>query len=76
MNKSRRLIINQACDGIKTNLDILNQCKEEEDETKECIPENLQGGMKYYESEKYVDILDEEIKTINSSVENIKIRLI
>ena len=87
MNKARRKELNKAieilegfADKIYDAKDIVETCKDEEEEYRDNMPENLQGSDKYslaYEAcdnleqaYDYLEEVEEKINDIISSIEN------
>ena len=79
MNKSRRKEISQIYDKLSSiifDLDILKDrlenVKEEEQESLDNLPENLQFSLKAQEMEENVDNLDNSIDYLSQAIENLQ----
>lgn len=87
MNKARRKELQKAVDKLESLSelfydvkDIVETCKNEEEEYRDSIPENLQGSDKYAmadeacdqldQSYEYLEEIEEKINDIVSSIEN------
>lgn len=71
MNKQRRKQIEEVTGKIRDLLVDLEVLKDEEEEYKDNIPENLQGTERYERAEECVDGLQEAIDDIDRALENI-----
>lgn len=68
MNKTRRetlaraaSLIEEAAAAVESALEILNDCKDEEQEYLDNMPENLQQSDKAYTAEEAIDAMDSAI---------------
>ena len=68
MNKTRRKNIADAYEVIKTAVDVLNKVLEEEEESRDNTPENLQNSDRYYESEEACDALSSALMDLESGL--------
>lgn len=68
MNETRRKLICNAISKLNSCADDLTNVKEDEDESRENIPENLQGGDAYSLSEVASDKLDDAISDIQQAI--------
>ena len=71
MNKERRKKIEDITGKMRDLLTDLESLADEEEEYKDNIPENLQGSERYERAEECVDGLQEAIREIETSLENI-----
>ena len=71
MNKQRRKHIEEVTGKIRDLLSDLEILKDEEEEYKDNIPENLQGTERYERAEECVYGLQEAIDDIERALENI-----
>ena len=76
MNKQRRTTLNQINDLIASVYEDLESCKDQEEEYRDNMPENLQGSERYEAADaavdnmsSAVDALDEAISSIESAQE-------
>ena len=72
MNKERRKELQKLYDIIadaKDNLDIL---RDEEEEYKENIPENLQGSQRYETAEAAVDAITFAVSSLEEALDQIE----
>lgn len=68
MNKIRRNRISEVIQKIESLTEELELIKEEEDQYRDDMPENLQNGQKFEESEEYSNSMDEAIDYLGSAV--------
>jgi adenylosuccinate synthase len=71
MNKSRRIILTRAVDGLEGIKNTVETCKDEEEQAYENLPESIQSserGEAMYES---VDSLTEAVDNIDDAITNI-----
>lgn len=68
MNKDRRKRIQEIITQLNTCSDNLSSIKDEEDFTRDNIPENLQGGEAYCVSEECSDKIDDALSDIQQAV--------
>jgi hypothetical protein len=71
MNKQRRAEITKAVDMIEAGKAILENVRDEEQDTFDNMPESLQGGEKGTAMEEAVSNLDEAISNLEETVSNI-----
>jgi hypothetical protein len=72
MNKDRRKRIDEAIKKLEDAQTILEECRDEEQDYLDNIPENLQGSERYETAEAAVDALDsacENLEEVISSAE-------
>ena len=72
MNSPRRKELKKIYDLISEAKNRLEIVKDEEEEYKDNMPENLQFSEKYEKSEEIVDNLDEAIDELDSILETIE----
>lgn len=65
MNKERRKEIQRAWDMIAEAKEILQTAKDEEEEYRDNMPENLQGSDRYAAADAAVDALDNAINSLD-----------
>lgn len=87
MNNARRKELNKAIEILNTfsekiydAKDIVETCKDEEEEYRDNMPENLQGSEKYSladeacdnleQAYEYLEEMEEKVNEIISSIEN------
>lgn len=71
MNNTRRKELEKVADAItelKEQLDIL---KEEEEEYRDNMPENLQGSERYEKAETACDNLDSAVSSLEDALDSI-----
>ena len=68
MNNKRRKELRKAIEIIETALDIVNQVKDEEEDSMYNYPENLQGTETYENMEVAVDTMDDAITNRDKSI--------
>lgn len=71
MNNKRRKELRRAIDMIETALDIVNQVKDEEEDSMYNYPENLQGTEIYETMEVAVDTMEEVASVIEDAVDSL-----
>ena len=71
MNNKRRKELRRAIEIIKTALDIVNQVKDEEEDSMYNYPENLQGTETYENMETAVDTMDDAISNIDDGISSL-----
>ena len=71
MNKERRKAIENVSGKIRDLLVDLEVLRDEEEEYRDNIPENLQGSERYERADECVDGLTEAIDEIERQLENI-----
>jgi hypothetical protein len=70
MNKQRRTRIEEAVTIMETAKGILGECRDEEQEYMDNMPENMQGGDKYSAAEEAVSSLDSAITDMDTAIES------
>lgn len=71
MNNKRRKELRRAIEIIETALDIVNQVKDEEEDSMYNYPENLQGTETYENMEVAVDTMEEVTSAIEDGVDSL-----
>lgn len=71
MNNSRRERLRQAVLNIQSVIYELEQLKDEEDEARGNMPENLESSTAYEMSENCSDVLEDAMSDLNEVMENI-----
>ena len=71
MNNKRRKELRRAIDMIETALDIVNQVKDEEEDSMYNYPENLQGTETYENMEMAVDTMDDAVSNIDDGISSL-----
>jgi hypothetical protein len=71
MNKKRRKKIENVIEELASCASLLTDIKDEEDETRENIPDNLQANETFGNSEECSDILGDAITEIEGVIENL-----
>lgn len=71
MNKVRRTQIQRVSDSISNIIAEIETIRDEEDETRESMPENLVGSERYETSEVASDTLQDAIDLLEESVERL-----
>lgn len=69
MNKARRERIQRVADDLGSIVFKVEQIKDEEDEYRDNMPENLQTSEKYEHSEECSDKMDDVITSLNEQIE-------
>ena len=72
MNKIRRKTLQELYDIIADAKDNLDEVRDEEDDCKENIPENLQGSERYEIAEAAVDALESAISSLEEALDSIE----
>jgi DNA repair exonuclease SbcCD ATPase subunit len=72
MNKQRRNAINEIYERIAELRDMLEQIKDEEDDYRDNMPENLQCSERYQISEDASDNLDSALDTLDDALDYIE----
>lgn len=72
MNKIRRKALQEIFDKLSALSDELESIKEEEDESRENMPENLQGSERYEQSETASGNTDEAMEYLSSACDSIE----
>jgi len=71
LNKVRRTQIQRVSDSISNIIAEIETIRDEEDETRESMPENLVGSERYETSEVASDTLQDTIDLLEESVERL-----
>ena len=71
MNNKRRKELRRAIEIIETALDIVNQVKDEEEDSMYNCPENLHGTELYESMEIAVDAMDDAISNIDDGISSL-----
>lgn len=71
MNKARRTQIQKVSDSISNIIAEIETIRDEEDEARESMPENLVGSERYETSEIASDTLQDTIDLLEESVERL-----
>lgn len=72
MNKERRKQIKKIVDNLKKCSDDLSSVKDEEDYSRENIPDNLQEGETYCISEECSDKIDDALSDLQQAVDTLE----
>lgn len=64
MNKDRRKRLQEAIDLIEAARTIVEECRDEEEEYRDNMPENLQDSDKYYMADEAVDNLTSALDSL------------
>lgn len=72
MNRVRRNEIRNIIEKLRECSDDLSRVKDDEDSSRDNIPESLQGTERYYSSEECSDKIEEAIDNINSASETLE----
>lgn len=71
MNKQRRKRIEEVTGKMRDLLTEIEEIRDEEEEYRDNIPDNLQGSERYEKAEEYCGGLNEFIDTIESTLEDL-----
>lgn len=72
MNKLRRKSLQEIFDKLSDLREEIESIKDEEDESRENMPENLQGSERYEQSETASYSMDEAMEYISSACDSIE----
>lgn len=72
MNKIRRKALQEIYDKLSDLREELETIKDEEDESRENMPENLQGSERYKQSETASGNIDEAMEYLSSACDSIE----
>lgn len=72
MNKERRQKIREVIKDISIISSRLDGIKDDEDDTRVDVPENLQSSEQYETSEHCSDIMEDAISDLNQICENLE----
>ncbi len=75
MNKKRKLKVVNIVNQLNSSLNIVEQVKDEEDEARENIPENLENSELYEESERWSDLLEDTSSSLQNIIDNLQEKL-
>lgn len=64
MNKERRKRIEEACEQLQPLLDVLQECRDEEQDYYDNMPESFQQGERGTQAEGNVSILEDMISKL------------
>ena len=71
MNDKRRKELSAIKDQLGELVSLLESIKNDEDEARENMPENLHSGERYLKSEEYCETIDDAITSIQEIIENL-----
>lgn len=71
MNKQRRATLNQINELISNVYEDLECCKDQEEEYRDNMPENLHGSERYEKAEDAVNMLEEALESLQQAIDNI-----
>lgn len=69
MNKERRNRVARIVNTLSPCVEELEEVKNDEDASRESIPENLQGGERYEQSEECSDTLEDAIDNLRDVID-------
>lgn len=72
MNKIRRKALQEIYDKLSDLREELETINDEEDESRENMPENLQGSERYEQSETASGNIDEAMEYLSSACDSIE----
>ena len=72
MNKDRRERLRKAKRLLGDAKDIITDVLWEEDDSRDNMPENLQGSERYEQSENCSDAMESAIDSIDSAIESLE----
>lgn len=72
MNKIRRKALQEIYDKLSDLREELETIKDEKDESRENMPENLQGSERYEQSETASGNIDEAMEYLSSACDSIE----
>lgn len=72
MNKERRKKIGECAEKLAELRDELMELQSQEQEYMDNMPENMQEGQKYEESEGYVDALEDACRCIDDAIDQLE----
>ena len=70
MNKARRKELERAIELMEEARDIIEDCKAEEEEYIENMPENLQYSEKYDIAEAAVEAMERAVESVEDAISN------
>ena len=71
MNKVRRKNLQEIADQLESLKGDLEGVQSEEEEYRDNIPENMQGGERYEQAETACDALSEAVDSLSSAIDSI-----
>lgn len=72
MNKMRRKELGRAADMLREAYDIIQCCRDEEEEAYDNLPESFQDGEKGEEMQDYMLRMDEAMDSIEEAADTIE----
>lgn len=72
MNKTRRNLLSQAYDNLEKLSAIIEEIKDQEEEYRDNIPENLQGSERYEKAEAACDNLESALDALGECLDYIE----
>lgn len=72
LNAGRRKKLTVAIDHLREASNIVDQIKDEEQDSLDNMPENLQESERYSNMEEAVDALDDALVSINEAFEHVE----
>lgn len=72
MNKERRQRLRETVFRLREAKTKIEEVIEEEDEARDCIPENLQESVRYQESEECSSSLEDAVESIDEAISSIE----
>jgi len=72
MNKTRRKALEELLDKIAEIRNLVEAIKDEEEEYRDNIPENLQGSKRYETAEAACDVLCEAVDLLEEAANKIE----
>lgn len=69
MNRMRRKTINSIYERLYELRNLLEEVKDEEEEYRDNIPENLQGSERYIRTDEILDDLDSAISSLEETLD-------
>ena len=72
MNKQRRTTLNQINDLIASVYEDLESCKDQEEEYRDNMPENLQGSERYEAADAAVDNMSSAVDALDEAISSIE----
>lgn len=72
MNAIRRKQLREVIEQIESIMGDFECIKDEKEEYRDNIPENMQGGTRYEKAEEVCDYLDEAYANLEDAINNIE----
>lgn len=72
MNKARRKELSRAAEMLREAYDIIDSCKDEEEDAYDNLPESFQDGERGDEMQEYIDAMDEALDQIDEAANAIE----